>query len=164
MSTSTHLTGRAHAARRLATLTTLLLLGAAAACHPAPLAEGPTPNAGPGATRVLTAEMIRRYQSTNVWDLLRECNSGFRLTESGAGLPLALQSTRGPSSLVLRDSDVPVVILDGVRLTDPFVLRDLATSAVKSIRFLNGIDGTTFYGTNSGAGVIVVNTRLSVTQ
>jgi hypothetical protein len=48
-------------------------------------------------------------------------------------------------------------------MTDPLYLRDIPTSTLLSIRMLNGIDGATYYGTNAGAGVILVSTRLGET-
>jgi hypothetical protein len=45
-------------------------------------------------------------------------------------------------------------------MSDARYLRELPTSTVLSIQLLNGIDGTTYYGLNAGAGVILVTTKI----
>ena len=142
--------------RRLAKA--LLIVACVAACHNGkpPL----TPLHMNDGSRWITPDIIARASSTNAWDLLRECNTGYRLVETSSGAAVRLATRRGQSSFLLRDADVILVVLDGTRLTDARYLRDVPTSTVLSIQMLSGIDGTTLYGTNAGAGVILVTTRI----
>jgi len=52
-----------------------------------------------------------------------------------------------------------LVFLDGVRLPDFRTLEQLSAATIESIEVLNGIDGTTYYGTNAVSGVIVIRTK-----
>jgi outer membrane cobalamin receptor len=58
----------------------------------------------------------------------------------------------------MADSDTPMILVDGARLSDFGALRDLATDAISSIELLNGISGTVSQGTNAAAGVIYIHT------
>ena len=129
-----------------------LVLGSCAV-HPAATSD---PRSSPG-RRVITSEMILESRANNVWDLLREHALVNTAERVGRG-QFDLQSRRGRSSLSLRDSDVPLVIVDGVRVIDLGMLRQIPAQVVRSIRLLSAIEGTTYMGTNSGAGVIVIET------
>lgn len=139
----------------------LCTLAAVAACH-SPTVVSLSPVRQPDGSRLISYDQIHRARATNAWDLLREVGTNMRFAESPMGQPVSLRTTRGRSSLVLREADVPLLIVDGVRMTDPFYLRDIPTSILSSIRLLSGIDGATYYGLNAGAGVIVVTTRVPV--
>jgi hypothetical protein len=107
--------------------------------------------------------MIQQAHATNAWDLLVEMGTGYRIADTQLGGAKSIRNSRGKSSIVLREADIPLLVVDGVRMTDPLYLRDIPTSTLLSIRMLNGIDGATYYGTNAGAGVILVSTRLGET-
>src|SRR5881396_1926249 len=64
---------------------------------------------------------------------------------------------RGPSSIVLQDA--PLVVLDGVRLTDFRALDGIPAVTILLISIYTGIEGTTYYGTNAVSGVIVIKTK-----
>jgi len=55
--------------------------------------------------------------------------------------------------------DAPLVVLDGVRLTDFRALDGIPAATILTISIYNGIEGTTFYGTNAVSGVIVIKTK-----
>ena len=114
-------------------------------------------------TRLITLDMIQQAHATNAWDLLVEMGTGYRIADTQLGGAKSIRNSRGKSSIVLREADTPLLVVDGVRMTDPLYLRDIPTSTLLSIRMLNGIDGATYYGTNAGAGVILVSTRLGET-
>jgi outer membrane receptor protein involved in Fe transport len=147
----------AGAARALLRLALASLLTASALACASSGAVRPTLLRQPDGSRLIPADVIAQYGSVSVWEVLRKCDVGFRLQESASGMPIALSSRRGRSSILL--DETPVVVLDGVRLLDSRVLYDITASSVASIRVLSGIDGTTFYGTNSGAGVIIITTK-----
>jgi outer membrane cobalamin receptor len=77
-------------------------------------------------------------------------------SENRNGQPSRL-GRRGRASIILQDS--PLVFLDGVRMEDFRVLADLPAATLQDIWVLNGIDGTTYYGTDAVAGVVLVRTK-----
>lgn len=54
---------------------------------------------------------------------------------------------------------VVVVYLNGNRLGGVETLRQIQTSGITRIEYMNGIDATTRFGTNHGAGAILITTR-----
>ena len=117
----------------------------------------------PDGTRLITLDMIQQAHSSNAWDLLVEMGTAYRISNTQLGGAQSIRNSRGKSSILLREADTPLLVLDGVRMSDPLYLRNIPTSTLLSIRMLNGIDGATYYGTNAGAGVIIVSTRLGET-
>jgi hypothetical protein len=111
-------------------------------------------------SRWITPDIIAHATSTNAWDLLRECGAGYHIDETPDGRAVRLGTRRGRSSLLLREGDMLLLVVDGVRMSDARYLRELPTSIVLSIQLLNGIDGTTYYGLNAGAGVVLVTTKI----
>ena len=51
------------------------------------------------------------------------------------------------------------MVLDGVRLTDFRALDGIPAATILTISVYNGIEGTTYYGTNAVSGVIVIQTK-----
>ena len=72
----------------------------------------------------------------------------------------AVQRLR-PRWLQLRGgTDIPpVVFLDGSNMGGPETLRTIQASSVREMRYRDGRDATTRYGTGYGGGVIEVTTR-----
>jgi len=102
---------------------------------------------GPSRNRdVITEEEIASVQVGNAYELVQRLRPEF-LRSRGS------QSMRSPQGLV------PVVYVDGVRQGDVGVLQRLAKDTVEEIRYLNGRDATTQYGTDHGGGAILVRTR-----
>lgn len=106
--------------------------------------------------RIITEEMIASYRVSNAWEVLRHTGLYRVSRDAGPGRPAEIKSRRGRTSLILYGSDIPRVILDGARISDPRVLRDIPSASIAWIQLLNGMDGTLQEGTNSGAGVIVI--------
>src|SRR2546422_8873614 len=82
--------------------------------------------------------------------------SDLTLRDTRGGRP-ASAGRRGRSSVVLQDA--PLVVLDGVRLTDFRALDGIPAATILTIAIYNGIEGTTYYGTNAVSGVIVIRTK-----
>lgn len=114
------------------------------------------------AGRIITQEMISSYSVANAWEVLRKVGAYRTSRDDGPSSPPGIRSSRGRSSLLLANADVPKIILDGARITDFRVLRDVAASSIAWIQLLNGMDGTLYEGTNSGAGVILIVTRAGI--
>lgn len=105
---------------------------------------------------LITAEQIERSGSTTAWEALRKLAPQFTYGEKKSGQPSKLER-RGQSSFLLNDA--PLVFLDGVRLPDFRTLQQLSATTIETIEVLNGIDGTTYYGSNAVSGVILIRTK-----
>src|SRR5204863_9496840 len=64
---------------------------------------------------------------------------------------------RGRSSLLLIDD--PRVYIDQVRIADLSVLDGMPASDIAALVVLSGLDGTTYYGTSAGNGVVLIFTH-----
>ncbi|CAA9323163.1 MAG: hypothetical protein AVDCRST_MAG40-1562, partial [uncultured Gemmatimonadaceae bacterium] len=69
-----------------------------------------------------------------------------------------LRSRRGRSSLYLRESDTPLVVLDGVRTADFRVLESVPARTLLFVRYFTAIEATLTQGTDAGGGLIEVRT------
>lgn len=128
-------------------LSLLLLLSLpASACHLRPTAGADHDRQG----RTVTAEQIAESGARTAWDALRLFSGHIRVEGNRI-------AARGTSSIHL--SSEPMVIMDGVRLAEHGVLRDVSARHVASIQLIRGPDATTHYGTGAGHGVLVIRTR-----
>jgi len=107
---------------------------------------------------VISSDEIARSASTNAWDLLRSRARQYEFSEDQYGRPRVVRTRRGRSTINVASGDVPLIIIDGARVTDLGVLRDLPTESIQSVELLSGIGGTVSQGTNAGAGVIYIHT------
>jgi hypothetical protein len=121
----------------------------------APSLRPPGDNAQIG---LISADEIARSASTNAWDLLRNRARQYEFSEDQYGRPRAVRTRRGRSTISVASADIPLIIIDGARLIDLGVLRDLSTESIQSVELLSGIGGTVSQGTNAGAGVIYIHT------
>ncbi len=106
----------------------------------------------------ITAEEITRSGFTNAWDFLRARARRYDFYEDRYGRPRGIKTRRGRSTINMADSDTPMIVVDGARVSDFTALRDLPTDAISSIELLDGIAGTVSQGTNASAGVIYIHT------
>lgn len=109
-------------------------------------------------TETISAEEIARSGFTNAWDFLRARARRYDFYEDRYGRPRGIKTRRGRSTINMADSDTPMILVDGARVSDFGALRDLPTDAISSIELLNGITGTASQGTNAAAGVIYIHT------
>ncbi|HEY3112792.1 MAG TPA: Plug domain-containing protein [Gemmatimonadaceae bacterium] len=114
---------------------------------------GPAPR-----TETFSAQEIARSGFTNAWDFLRARARRYDFYEDRYGRPRGIKTRRGRSTINMSDSDTPMILVDGARLSDFGALRDLPTDAISSIELLSGITGTVSQGTNAAAGVIYIHT------
>jgi outer membrane cobalamin receptor len=148
---------------RIAARSSLLLatLAVASACH---MTLNKADDLSPVGMDVISGDQIQKSSATNVWDLLRTRAYKYDFKEDKNGVPFDIVTRHGRSSLSLRDSDTPVVLVDGARLTDFRFLRQMTTDSIDMIELMNGINGTVAQGTNASAGVIVIHTKGTVYQ
>jgi len=111
--------------------------------------------AAPG-TFIITAEQIAKTGAQNAWQVLQHSAPMLMAQNDKDGRPGKL-TRRGRSSLVL--DDAPIVLVDGVRLPDFRNLDSVGAESIKAIYIMDGVNGTTYYGTNSGSGVILIKTK-----
>jgi hypothetical protein len=109
-------------------------------------------------TETISAEEIARSGFTNAWDFLRARARRYDFYEDRYGRPRGIKTRRGRSTINMADSDTPMILVDGARVSDFGALRDLPIDAISSIELLSGITGTVAQGTNAAAGVIYIHT------
>ena len=116
----------------------------------------PLSTRSPAGERVITEAQIRATGATSAWEALRRTLPHLGMREDRNGRPSKIYR-RGQSSILLDDQ--PSIYVDGARIADVQRLRQMPASDISRLRFLSGIDGTTRYGTNSGDGVILIQTK-----
>ena len=129
----------------------LTALVASTGCGIKPRPSVPAQNLG----RIITQEEIAETGARTMWDALAKTVRYARFQESGSGTPERIRR-RGNSSIVLNE-DMPVYI-DQVRVTDIGLLASLPARDIDRIQVINGVDATTYFGTNAGDGVILIHT------
>jgi outer membrane cobalamin receptor len=132
----------------------LSLTVALAGCGPAAHRDVDTA-AAPG-TFLITAEQIEKSGARTAWQVLKQSAPMLQTSEDRNGRPSKL-GRRGRTSFLL--DDAPTILLDGVRLPDFRTLDDIDAPSIMTIYIYDGIEGTTYYGTNAGSGVIVIKTK-----
>ena len=121
--------------RRLRLLPLLLLLLTAAGCASSGgSSDGPRRN-----SNVLTFEELQEVNNLSVYDAIQRLR------------PQWLRA-RTPGAL-------PVVFMNGSEFGALNTLRSIQTGDVEQIRYRNGRDATTRYGTGYGGGSIEITTR-----
>jgi outer membrane cobalamin receptor len=124
-----------------------------ACVHPQP---GPRAVGNDGDRIVITEELIARSGGQTAWEVLKKEAPQLTYGERRDGQPTRL-GRRGPASFLLNDA--PLVFVDGVEIVDFARLQTLPASVLESIEILNGLDGTTYYGSNAVSGVILIKTK-----
>lgn len=130
------------------------LLPLVLACGPAVRHSGV--NAVPAGTFIITAEQIERSGARTAWEVLQRSAPMLLAEDDENGRPVKL-TRRGRSSFKLNDA--PAVVVDDVHMPDFRNLDTVDAASINTISIVDGIEGTTYYGTNSGSGVIVIKTK-----
>lgn|SRR5512140_2591473 len=108
---------------------------------------------------LITGDQIDAQHASNAWDLLRKMVPRYSYIEDRAGRAVLITAHRGRSSIVLANSESPMVIVDGARLSSLELLQDMPTDAIDRIELQGARRGTSSQGTNATAGVIYIHTR-----
>lgn len=148
--------------QRVPVAAALFVAALTVACHAR--ATGPRTARPAGEGRVITQEQIRQSGATTAWEALRRSGVMLSFRETQSGQPAQMRSRRGSSSLVNRSADVPLLLVDGSRISDPRVLASIPASAIDRIQILDGMEATVYQGTGAGAGVIIIFTKTSPNQ
>lgn len=96
---------------------------------------------------VITAEEIQTVKASNAYEVISKLRGNFL-------------TSRGPNSLLLKQTKERTVFLDTVEYGSIASLRNIPVSNIAEIRFIEGWDATTKYGANYVSGVIQIVTRL----
>lgn len=110
----------------------------------------------PAGTYVITAADIAGHGAHTAWQVLKQDAPMLLAEEDENGRPSRL-IRRGRTSLLF--DDPPAIVLDNVRMPDFRNLDTVEAESIAAIYILDGIEGTTLYGTNSGSGVILIKTK-----
>jgi outer membrane cobalamin receptor len=131
-----------------------LLLGILLSCGQA-MNRNANQLAAPG-TFLITAEEIEKSGASTAWQVLRQHAPMLTMREDGNGRPQSM-GRRGRSSFLL--DEAPMILLDGVRVPDFHALDTIEAHAILTILIYDGVEGTTYYGTDAVSGVIVIKTK-----
>lgn len=104
-----------------------------------------------GSSRIITAATIEKSGAQSVWEALQRTVPFYTFEANGQ------IHHRGRTSLYLPDQ--PLIVLDGVGLTDFSVLTGMPASDVWLIEVVDDVNATTYYGTNAGQGAIRIFTK-----
>ncbi len=104
---------------------------------------------------IITRDQIEESGARTMWDAITRLVRFAQFQESGLGSPQGVR--RRGSSSVLLDEDMPIYI-DRVRVINIQLLTSLLARHIERIQVLSGLEATTYFGTNSGDGVILIYT------
>lgn len=133
----------------------MLLMGAAVACGPSNHLRPPL---APDGSLIYTADDIAKMQVASAWDVVA-WSGEMDMTEATDGRAATIRNRKGRSSLLLASSDMPLLIVDGSRVEDPRVLKEISAASIGTLSITDGLHSAIPQGTNSTGGVITVITK-----
>lgn len=133
----------------------MLLLGATVACGPSNHLRPPLT---PDGSLVYTAADIAKMQVSSAWDVV-QWSGEMNMSEATDGSAATIRNREGRSSLLLASADMPLLIVDGVRINDPRILQRIAAPNIKVLSITDGMHAAIKEGTGSTGGVIAVTTK-----
>ena len=133
----------------------MLLLGATVACGPSHHLRPPL---SPDGSLVYSASDIASMQVSTAWDVV-EWSGEMNMSEATNGSAATIRNREGHSSLLLASADMPLLIIDGVRIDDPLLLQRIAAGDIKSLTITDGLHAAIREGTGSTGGVINIITK-----
>lgn len=107
-------------------------------------------------SQVITGDEILASNASNAWEAIRDKVKFVFFREDAQGNPQ--MATRRGNTSIMGPEDVRI-LLDGSKIFD---LRDLLyvpAQNIREIRVLSAVDATTYFGTGSGAGAVLIVTR-----
>src|SRR5690242_18490380 len=113
-------------------------------------------NPPPPGTFLITAEQIEKSGAHTAWQVLKQNAPMLTLRDDRNGRPASM-GRRGRSSFLL--DEAPMIMLDGVRVPDFHALESIVAQSILTIVIYDGVEGTTYYGTDAVSGVVVIRTK-----
>lgn len=124
-------------------------------CQPPPRAAGSVaPTAG--RETLITEEEIARMSVRTAWDAvrLRAPRLTFSLDPTGRPTGVRIQEQRSAVA-----DETPLLVVDGVRMSDIQYLNQMPASDVRAIHILDAEAAEPLYGLSAAGGAIVVETK-----
>ena len=124
-------------------------------CRPMPRAQGAVAPIA-GRETLITEADIARMSVRTAWDVVRMRAPRFIYAQDASGRPqrVMIQPQRSINS-----DETPILVVDGVRVSDILYLQDLAASEVHAIHILDSETATPLYGIVAAGGAIVVESK-----
>jgi hypothetical protein len=124
-------------------------------CHrPAGAAASVSPASGAGT--LITEEQIARMSVRTAWDVVRLRAPRFASGVDASGRPTRVRIQEQRS---INADETPLLVVDGVSMSDIDYLQQIPASDLHSIRILNAEAAEPIYGLRAGGGAIVVETK-----
>jgi len=133
----------------------MLLMGAAVACGPSNHLRPPL---APDGSLIYTADDIAKMQVSNAWDVVA-WSGEMNMSEATDGSSAVIRNRQGHSSLLFSSADMPLLIVDGVRVEDPRLLQRIPALTIQELSITDGLHSTITVGTGSSGGVINIVTK-----
>jgi outer membrane cobalamin receptor len=134
----------------------LLVLYACAGAH----ADESRKLYSPPGEKLILADEISRTGARNAWEAIKRTSTFLSTMENNRGEPTRLWR-RGRGSIMLRET--PVIVVDGIVASDLTALASIPAEQIAWIRVLTGAAGTARFGSQGGAGAIMIQTRIGDT-
>ena len=113
------------------------------------------------AGRLITSEEIMKTGASSAWDAIKVTVRFATFSENWDGEADRIR-TRGQSSLAMKE-DMRIYV-DGIKVINMVDLQLMPATDIAEMRVLNGIDGTTRYGTGNVDGIILIKTKSYATN
>jgi hypothetical protein len=126
-------------------------------CRPTPPAGGATPLAA-GRVVVISDSEIAHMSVRTAWDVVRMRAPRLSYGRDSAGRPAGVMIQ--PRRSVNAD-ETPLLVVDGLRMSDLGFLSSIPASDVRAIRILDTEAAEPLYGLRAAGGAIVVETKRS---
>ena len=108
----------------------------------------------PPGEQLILADEIAQSGATTAWEVVLR-SSHMSTTSTANGEPSRMW-LRGRGSIYIRET--PVVVVDGVESVDIQILSQIRADRIAWIRVLTGTASTARFGTEGGAGAVIVQT------
>ena len=135
----------------------LSMLGAIAiwSCQPGPRTRS-TVAPSTGRETVITDSEITRMSVRTAWDVVRMRAPRLTFAQDAQGRPtqVMIQSRRS-----IQSDETPLVVVDGMQVSDIGYLGTIAASEVRAIRILDSEAAEPLYGLRAAGGAIVVEMK-----
>jgi len=140
-----------------------VFLALAVVALPLALASCASGGAGSGAGRdpeLLTLEDFANYQAQDTYTVIRRLRGNWLRTRGSSGTMTNIETGQPNPNLGTNDESQIKIYIDGsLRPEGMEALRALPIADVREIRHMNARDATMMYGTDHGAGAILVTTK-----
>jgi hypothetical protein len=111
--------------------------------------------------RLISSDEIMKTGASSAWDAIKVTVRFATFSENWDGEADRIR-TRGQSSLAMRE-DMRIYV-DGIKVINLVDLQLMPATDIAHMRVMNGIDGTTKYGTGNVDGVILITTKSYATN